>query len=239
MQMTFVRYPTAATEEPVGSPPADDHQPALAARPQGAAVARRGPAARRPRRCRSRLRPADPRRGAPRRPRRAAPGLRRRLAADQARPPARAALHPPAVPVGDAAQRLPGVVHRAAGDPRRPALRPRGGPGPRGRQADGRPPAQARHRERRRHAPVRRAAHVDDRRRVPRERARGPPAARRVHRPATSPHRPPDRPQGRRPGHAAAQEAAVLQPGRLRAHRRGLPGDPGTAVRAARTPTAG
>ena len=33
-------------------------------------------------------------------------GLRRRLAADEAHSPARAALHPPAVPVGDAAQRL-------------------------------------------------------------------------------------------------------------------------------------
>ncbi len=113
------------------------------------------------------------------------------------------------------------------------------GPGPRGRQADGRPPAQARHRERRRHAPLRRAAHLDDRRRVPRERTRGPPAARRVHRPAPGPHHPPDRSQGRRPGHAAAQEAAVLQPGRLRAHRRRLPGDPGTAVRPARAPAAG
>ena len=111
--------------EPVRGLPADDRQPALAARAQGAAAARRGPAARRPRRRRARLRPADRRRGAPRRPGRAAAGLRRRLAADQAHPPARAALRAPAVPVGDAAQRLPGVVHRAAGDARRPALRPR------------------------------------------------------------------------------------------------------------------
>ena len=47
------------------------------------------------------------------------------LAAHQGDPHAGAALRAPAVPVRDPAQRLPGVVHRAAGAARRPALRPR------------------------------------------------------------------------------------------------------------------
>ena len=75
------------------------------------------------------LRPADPRRGAPRRPGRAEAALRGGLPADQTHPLARPALRAPAVPVRNAAQRLPRVVHRAAGDHRRPALRPRRRPG--------------------------------------------------------------------------------------------------------------
>ncbi len=121
--------------QPVPGLPADHRQPAWLRRPEGAA-----PAATRC--CRpdgptipAHLRPADPRRGAPRRARRAEAAVRRRLAADQADPPARPALRAPAVPVGHPAQRLPGVVHRAAGDARRPALRPRRRAGPGARSA--------------------------------------------------------------------------------------------------------
>ena len=115
--------------QPVPRLPADDRQPQLAARCEGRTAPARG---HRGRRRQAPLRPADPGRGSPRRPGRAEAALRGRLSADQTDPLARPALRAPAVPVRDAAQRLPRVVHRAAGDHRRPALRPRRRPRSRG-----------------------------------------------------------------------------------------------------------
>ena len=69
------------------------------------------------------VRPADRRRGPQRRAGRTRQ-VRDRLAADPCDPSAVAALRAPAVPVGDAAQRLHGVVHRAARAARPAAVRP-------------------------------------------------------------------------------------------------------------------
>ena len=71
-------------------------------------------------------------------PGRAETAVRGGLPADQADPLAGPALRAPAVPVRDTAQRLPGVVHRAAGDHRRPAVRPRRRPRPGGAAGHGR-----------------------------------------------------------------------------------------------------
>ena len=156
------------------------------------------------------VRPADPRRGAPRRARRAEAAVRGRLPADQADPLAGPALRAPAVPVRDAAQRLPGVVHRAAGDHRRPAVRPRRGPGPGGAARDRHPADEEPDHRRRRQPEVPQAGGARDHRHLPGKRARGARAARRVRRAAPQAADHQARPGVRRPGHAAAEEAAVL-----------------------------
>ena len=131
----------------------------------------------------------------------------------------------PPVPQRHPAQRLPRVVHRPAGDDRPAAVRPRGRTRPGRGQGDRGPPAQARHRREEasgipeRRSPRRsRSSYPDEERRSTVCWSASPSCGAASSTTGTAP-------QGRRPRDAAAQEALILQPGRVRPHGRRLPRD--------------